>query len=174
MDLDDLERIAEASNDRFRLETLPDYLVPQEDEEFDAWRRGWRVLPAVDESPWLRHIRDTTADGVRWWRVRVLDYPLTEYSTYELHGYQGNAAAGEDIYVADRSWSTELADLHEDFWVFDHDIVIRMIYDDEGHFIRPERAADTNSYLSIRSIAVRHAVPLTDFLIDNEPRLMSA
>ena len=169
----DLERIAEASTDQFRLESLPTYLVPQEAEEFDAWKRGHRVLPAVDEVPWLRHIRDTTADGVRWWRVRILDYPLTDYSAYELHGYQGNAAAGEDIYIANRAWSAELADLREDFWMFDHETIIRMIYDDEGHFIRPEQVTDTGRYLGIRSIAVRHSVPLAKFLTEHEPRLIA-
>jgi hypothetical protein len=173
MDLADLERIAEASTDRFRLETLPTYLVPEEAEEFEAWKRGHRALPTVDDVPWLRHIRDTTASGVRWWRVRILDYPLTEYSAYELHGYQGNAAAGEDIYVADRAWSPELADLREDFWVFDHETVVRMIYDDEGHFLRPGLAAEIDRYLGIRSIAVRHAVALADFLTEHEPRLIA-
>jgi hypothetical protein len=173
MDLADLERIAEASTDRFRLETLPTYLVPEEADEFDAWRRGRRALPTVEESPWLRHIRDTTTAGVRWWRVRVLDYPLTDYSAYELHGYQGNTGAGEDVFVANRAWSSELADLREDFWIFDDQTIIRMIYDDAGHFLRPELATDTARYLGIRSIAVRHAAALADFLTDNEPRLIA-
>jgi hypothetical protein len=173
MDLDDLERIGAAATDQFRLEALPQYLVPQEADEFEAWKRGHRALPAIDDSPWLQHIRDTTAHGVRWWRVRIVDYPLTDYSAYELHGYQGNAAAGEDIYVADRAWSAELADLREDFWLFDHETVVRMIYDREGHFLRPELATDTDRYLGIRSIAIRHAMPLTKFLTENEPRLIA-
>lgn len=173
MDLDDLERIGAAATDQFRLETLPQYLVPQEADEFAAWQRGNRALPAVDDHPWLRHIRTTTAAGVRWWRVRIVDYPLTDYSAYELHAYQGNAAAGEDIYVANRAWSAELADLREDFWLFDHETVVRMIYDSEGHFLRPELATDTDRYLGIRSIAVRHAVPLIKFLTENEPRLIA-
>jgi hypothetical protein len=173
MELQDLERIAEASSDRFRLETLPTYLVPEEADEFNDWRQGRRALPAIDESPWLQHIRDTTVGGVRWWRVRVLSYPLSDYAEFELHGYQGNAAAGEDIFVADRGWSTELAELTEDFWIFDHQTAIRMIYDDEGHFVRPELATDTARYLGLRSIAIRHAVALADFLADNEPRLIA-
>ena len=173
MDLADLETIAEASADRFRLEVMPTYLVPEEAEEFDAWRHGRRVLPVVDESRWLQHIRDTTAAGVRWWRVRILDYPLTDYAEYELHSYQGNATAGEDVFVANRAWSAELADLHDDFWIFDHQTVIRMIYDDDGHFLHPELASDTDHYLGIRSIVIRHAIALNDFLTHNEPRLIA-
>lgn len=173
MDIADLERIAESSNDRFRLEGLPQYLVEEEAEEFAAWKRGHRGLPKVDDDPWLRHIRDTTATGVRWWRVRLLDYPLSKYSEYELHGYQGNAAAGEDIYVADRAWSNQLVSIREDFWLFDHETVVRMIYDGEGHFVRPELANNLDRYLELRSVAMRHAVPLTDFLAHREPRLIA-
>lgn len=175
MELADLERIAEASKDRFRLETLSTYLVPEEADEFAEWKRGSRALPVVDEDPWLRHIRDTTATGVRWWRVRILDYPLAEYAEFELHGYQGNAAAGEDVYVADRAWSPDLTNLREDFWIFDHQVAIRMIYNDSGHFVRPELAnkTDLDRYLGIRSVAIRHAVSLTDYLTHNEPRLIA-
>lgn len=173
MDLTDLELFAEAATDLFRLETLPTYCVPAEVEEFAAWKRGSRVVPAVNDSPWLKQIRDTTASGVRWWRVRILDYPLTDYSAFELHSYQGNAAAGESIFVANRAWSTDLADLHDDFWMFDDKTTIRMIYDDEGRFIRPELAKDIARYQSIRSTAARHAVILTDYLANNEPQLLT-
>lgn len=171
VELADVERVADAARDCFRLEALPTYLVPQEAEEFEAWRRGDRVLVPVEDSEWLRHIRDTTAAGVHWWRVRIVDYPLTDYTAYELHGLQGNAAAGEEVLVADRAWSAELAGLHEDFWVFDNEVVIRMIYDDEGHFVRPEQATDTDYYLGVRAVAVRHAVTLSEFLARHEPQL---
>jgi hypothetical protein len=175
VELEDLERIGSRATDQFRLETLPQYLVPEEDEEFTAWRRGDRTLPTPDSSPWLAHIRDTTAAGVRWWRVRVLDYPLTEYSAYELHGYQANAAAGEDIFVADRAWHGDLASLNEDFWIFDHEVVVRMIYDEEGRFIRPElaAAADLARCLDIRAVAVRHSISIAAYLRQIEPRLIA-
>jgi hypothetical protein len=173
MEPKELGPLIEAATDRFRLETLPRYTVPEEAEEFSAWRRGERRLATVDESDWLRHLRATTLGGARWWRVRVLDYPLTEYSEYELAGYQGNAAAGEQIYVADRDWSSELADLREDFWLLDDEVVVRMIYDEDGRFVRPERASDSARYRAMRSVAVRHAAPLARFLAEHEPRLIA-
>jgi hypothetical protein len=157
------------------LETLPQYLVPEEYEEFTAWHRGDRNLPTPESSPWLAHIRDTTAAGVHWWRVRVLDYPLTEYSAYELHGYQANVAAGEDIFVADRAWHRELTDLREDFWIFDHQIVVRMIYDQDGHFLRPELVSrsEVSRYLDLRAVAVRHSISVAVYLRQIEPRLIA-
>lgn len=173
MTLDDFEKIAERSRDRFRLETLPTYLVPQEADEFARWKAGDRTL--LTGTDWHRNIRDTTAAGARWSRVRVLDYPLTEYSRYELHGYQGNALFGEHINVADRAWSLELGGLREDFWQFDYSTV-RMVYDAAGHFLYPELVDDPDEVSrlrAVRAIAEHHAVPLTEFLTNYEPGLIA-
>jgi len=173
MDINDVEQIADAATELFRMETFQTYLVEHEKDEFTAWKQGRHRLPAVDDDPWLSYIRDKTAAGARWWRVRIVDHPMTAYTEFELHGLQGNAAAGEDVLVADRAWSPDLAGLHEDYWIFDT-TVIRMVYDAEGHFLRPELVgADTASYFAERDLAARHAVPLATFLAHHAPRLIA-
>lgn len=152
VDLEDMAAIAARSSGLFRLEVLPTYLVPPEDVDFAAWKRGSRALPTPETKSWLAHIRDTTAAGACWSRVRILDYPLSDYSEFELYGYQANATAGETIYVVDRAWSPELEGLREDFWMFDT-TVIRMIYDEAGHFVGPEppmTLAPTRGYVLSR------------------------
>lgn len=174
MDLNDVARIFEQSTQSaFRLETLPQYLVPQEEDALAAWRAGDRRLDTPADSPWLARIKASTDRGYRWYRVHVLDYPLSEYSEFELFGYQANEAAGEQVFVADRSDSPELEQLREDFWVIDDTTVIRMIYDNEGRFLRPEFPDETAPYLEMRSIALRHSDPLSDFLARREPRLIA-
>lgn len=174
MDLTDVARIFEQSTkSAFRLETLPQYLVPQEEDALAAWRAGDRQLDTPDTSPWLARIQASTDQGFRWSRVHVLDYPLTEYSEFELYGYQANAAAGEEVFVADRSNSPELEHLREDFWMLDDSVVIRMIYDADGHFLHPDLAEDIDPYLEMRSIALRHSEPLSDYLARREPRLIA-
>jgi hypothetical protein len=173
MNLDDLRKISATATDRFRLETLPQYLVTHEEEEFAAWKRGDRIRSTPEDSAWLRRIRDSTVAGERWWRVRILDYPLVEYSRYELFGYQDSDAAGQQTFVANRAWHSDLAELHEDFWLFDSKIALRMVYDDEGHFLHPEECDNTQHYLSIRDRAVQHAIPLSDYLREHEPDLIA-
>jgi hypothetical protein len=172
MDVTDIATIAERSTFRFRLETQPTYLVEQEADDFAAWRRGDRTLPTPEANAWLRNIRDTTAAGARWMRVRILDYPLTDYAEFELHGYQANAAAGELINVADRAWDPELKDLRDDFWMFD-DTAVRMVYDDAGRFVRAEQPENNRPFLGVRAVAFRHSVPLDVFLPAREPRLIA-
>lgn len=165
-------RALDRATTRFRLETLPVYQVADEVDDFAAWQQGRRILPTAETDEWLQQIRDTTAAGAHWSRVRVLDYPLTDYSEFELYGYQANQAAGERIYVADRAWSPELAGMREDFWLFDNE-VFRMVYDLAGRFLRDEPVADTARFYDLRVTALRHAVPLDEFLTVHEPRLIA-
>lgn len=172
MNVEDIAAIADRSTTRFRLETLPTYQVDQEADDFARWQRGDRTLLTPDTNEWLAHIRDTTAAGVHWARVRILDYPLTPYSRFELHGYQANQRAGDQIYIADRTWSTELGYLRDDFWLFDA-TPICMVYDDDGRFVRAEQPPDPGRYLGLWGIATRHSVPLDEFLTAYEPKLVA-
>ncbi|WP_328593193.1 DUF6879 family protein [Lentzea tibetensis] len=160
-----------AKKSRFRLETLPQYLVEAETEQFAEWKAGRRFRRPVEESPFLTRIKNTTAQGVRWSRARILD-PLCDYSQWELWGYQENQLAGENIFVADRASSPELTDLHEDFWLVDDEVVVKMIYDDEGHFLRPELAENVAPYLAMRDRSLQHTIALNEYLTTREPHLI--
>ncbi len=166
MDLNDLRRIGSAAKQSaFRLETLPQYLVPQEAEEFAAWQAGKPIpqhTPENDEG--LARIQRDAARGFRRYRVHILDQPLTAYLRFELCSYLESVAVGSEVYVVDRDDHADLADLHEDFWLFDDEIAVRMIYDDEGHFLYPELIDDIERYREIRDTALRHSERLADYL----------
>lgn len=173
MELDDLDALIRKSvRSAFRLETLPQYLVPQEDEEFVAWQAGRPLPPSTPEtSPWLRRIQETTANGYRWYRVHILDTPLSAYSRFEIAGYVDNQAAGEEIFLVNRDVHADLAALTEDFWLVDDEIAVSMIYDEDGRFLRPEPVSDVERCRSLRDIALRHALPLDEYLDTYRPVL---
>ncbi|HEY2763935.1 MAG TPA: hypothetical protein VGJ13_07960 [Pseudonocardiaceae bacterium] len=170
MEIADLARIVDsARRSAFRLETLPQYLVPQEAEEFAEWRAGRGEMATPSSSPWLAHVAERVASGVRWYRVHVLDQPLSDYSRYEIWGYRANQAAGEEIYLADRE--ADLEDVRDDFWLVDDETAVRMIYDHEGRFVRPELTEDVGPYLEMRASALRHSEPLDDYIARRNLRL---
>lgn len=173
MDLDDLDRIMDrATRSCFRLETLPQYLVPQEDSEFTAWQSGNPLPPRTPEnSEWLVELQGIIARGIRWYRVHILDYPLSDYSRFELGGYHESQAVGEETHIADRAEHPELVDMHEDFWLMDDEIAVRMVYDAEGYFLRPEPVDDVRPYLVMKDTALRCAEPLDDFIARRNPKL---
>ncbi|MGH3915534.1 MAG: DUF6879 family protein [Pseudonocardiaceae bacterium] len=166
MEIAELARIVDGAQlSAFRLETLPQYLVPQERDEFAAWRSGRLVaLPTPETNPWLAHVAARASSGVRWSRVHVLDHPLSEYCRYEIWGYAANQAAGEQIYLADRGTHPDLESLREDFWLVDDAVAVRMIYAAQGRFERPELVENVRPYVAMRDIAFRHAEPLDEYV----------
>ena len=166
MEIADLARIVDGARlSVFRMETLPQYLVPQEAEEFAAWRSGRPVvLPTPETSSWLAQVAARVTSGVRWSRVHVLDHPLSDYCHYEIWGYAANQAAGEQIHLVDRGAHPDLESLREDFWLVDDATVVRMIYDVQGRFERPELVEDVCPYVVMRDTAFRYAEPLDDYV----------
>lgn len=167
MDLDDLRRIGGAAKESaFRLETLPQYLVPQEVESFADWKAGKPMPVRTPENhEGLARLKCDATRGFRRYRVHILDQPLTAYLRFELYLYLDGVAVGSEIYVVDRDTHPDLVELHEDFWLFDDEIGVRMFYDDEGHFLYPELIDDPEPYRELRDTSLRHAEPLTDYLV---------
>jgi hypothetical protein len=153
----------------FRLECLQAYDVSAEEESVRAFRDG-RPRPerSVRTSPWLRRIATTTAQGKQWSRVRVVAYPLTEYTRYELVGYVESQAAGERILLTD---ADQVGDLGPDFWLFDAGTAatraVLMRYTPDGHvdgFDLVTDYAELERLQHIQRTAEAHAVPLNEFL----------
>lgn len=173
MDLEDLDLLVRRSTkSAFRLECRPQYLVGHEEEDFRAWREG-RTLPfrTPETSQWLARIQEGTRAGYRWYRVHVLDWPLSDYARFELAGYPENQSAGEEIFLVNRGDHPDLERLREDFWMIDDTDVVRMVYDREGRFLRPERVADAAPYRWMRDVGLRSAVSLDEYLARHRPSL---
>jgi len=165
----------------FRLETLPQYSIPEDAERLRVFRETGRPPKRTTEtSPWLRLVADSTAAGRQWRRVHVVSRPLTEYMCFELLGYVENAAAGEDIWIADRDGHPVLGSLTEDFWLFDADtdraVAVLLRYDQEGRFLGAERAHHPDAIARCqaqRDLALALAVPLEEYLpsadVDTDP-----
>jgi hypothetical protein len=100
----------------FRLETLPEYNVPQEAEMLARFKRGEPVdLP--DDHPWLERVRHHCRAGKLMRRIRVVSYPLTDYLRMEMSWYPKSVSAGEDIRITE-------VQLSGDFWLFDERTVV--------------------------------------------------
>ncbi|MFI7707576.1 DUF6879 family protein [Nonomuraea sp. NPDC049480] len=156
----------------FRLEARQHYTVPDEDADMHLWQQG-HPLPdrSVRTSPWLRRIAVTTAAGKYWSRVHLVDLPLSPYLEFEFAGYLENAAAGEEIRVAIRRDHPEMAELQEDFWLFDGGTPdaygLTMQYDDDGRYVGSDLVTDPDrlaEYQKAREMAWTAAMPLNAFM----------
>lgn len=156
----------------FRLETLQQYAVSEEDERLRAFREGTpRPERSVRTSKWLARVAVTTAAGKRWSRVHIVDHPLSEYLRYELVGYVESAAAGEEIRIADRRADPRLAELSQDFWLFDAEtdapFAALIHYTRDGEvfgFEYTDDAAALRRFRAERDLALEHSIALNTYL----------
>jgi hypothetical protein len=161
------------THEAFRLETLPQYLAPPEDERFRAFREG-RPLPkrSPQTSPWLQQIAHRASLGLSQLRVHVVNQPIGEYLRFELLTDAENVAAGESVRVADRDAHPELNACTQDFWLFDgstdHAAALLMRYDDEGRFIEAEPCTDPDVLARCqrqRDLVLARSIPVADYVV---------
>lgn len=117
----------------FRLETLPEYNVPDETEAREYFHANG-ALPEGHNEEWLKLINKNVSAGKTMKRLRLLTIPFTEYEQFEMAAYKGNIAAGEQI----RFLKNKKLKPVQDFWAFDNTWIARMLYDDCGAWLGAE------------------------------------
>lgn len=85
-------------------------------------------------------IRQATAEGRRFARVRVVSLPLSDYSRFGIFCSRHTNAAGEDIRYLTRDQATDLPDY--DYWLFDSRKLVRMHFGDDMTFLGGEVVTD--------------------------------
>jgi hypothetical protein len=159
----------------FRLETRQTYVVASEQDRVRAFLDR-RPLPPrnILTSPMIARMATSTLDGVRWTRARLISWPLTDYTRFELVSYQESAVVGLETHVADVDRHPELAALTDDFWLFDgddpdHAVAMLMDYDTDGRFLGrcvTRDPAVLDRCRDQRDLALLDAVPLHRFLAE--------
>ncbi|HEV7453312.1 MAG TPA: hypothetical protein VGO16_18425 [Pseudonocardiaceae bacterium] len=123
----------------FRLETRDQYYSPSETEALRQFVEGEPVDFGWFQN-WLTMIREATAEGRRFSRVRVVSVPLTDYSSFGVFCSKRTNAAGEDIRYLTRDQAADLPDY--DYWLFDSRLLVKMHFDDEENFLGGEVIED--------------------------------
>jgi hypothetical protein len=156
----------------FRLEVRQHYEMDSERKEFEAFLLGEPVA-SLAGSPWFRRVAETTKAGVRWARVFVCSWPLSDYRRYELEGAKDNLACGEDVRIVtlrddDPLWD----DLGgEDFWLLDADSdvgsVVILDFGAEGQPRGWRWTPDPGTVIECmrrRDLALQVSTPVPEFL----------
>ncbi|MEV1006784.1 DUF6879 family protein [Streptomyces sp. NPDC049881] len=149
----------------FRLETRERYDVDYENESLRKFLAKER-----DELPWMRDwltmIRDATAQGRRFHRVRVVSLPLSDYSRFGVWCAQFTNGAGEDIRYLPRDRATAAGLPLHDYWLFDSHRLVRMHFDESDAFLGAEVVEDAEEIVRHnhwRDAAWHHAVGRDEF-----------
>lgn len=149
----------------FRLEVRDRYDADYENESLRKFLAG-----EPDDLPWMQNwltmIREATAAGKMFNRVRVVSTPLTDYSRFGVWCSQFTNGAGEDIryLVRDRADALDLP--RYDYWLFDSSKLVRMHFDDDDAFLGAETIQDPAEVVrhsNWRDAAWHHALKRNEF-----------
>ncbi|MEU6734663.1 DUF6879 family protein [Streptomyces physcomitrii] len=159
-------RFAGFQREAWRLETLPQYLMPQEAEEFASFRDGARIDPAAVSNEYTDRLRRQAAAGRMQGRVHVLTRPLSDYLRFEFHHYyRPHALAGEQIRILDVTNRPNPLEGAQDFWMFDRSEVVLMNYHADGRQISREAwAGEVAPFLEYQRIAVSESVSFEEYV----------
>ncbi|MFF0449696.1 DUF6879 family protein [Streptomyces sp. NPDC004609] len=150
----------------WRLESLPQYLMPQEEEEFAAFNAGARIDPYAVSNEYTDRLRRQAAEGRSQGRVHIVTRPLSAYLRFEFSQYYApHALAGEKIRILDVTNRMNPLEGVQDFWIFDHAEVVLMNYHPDGRQINREvHGGDVARFIAYQRIAVAESVPFEEYV----------
>lgn len=122
---------------------------------------------------WLNMVREATAEGRLFARVRVVSIPLADYSRFSMWVAGFTREAGDDIRYLTRD-QAEAADLPEhDYWLFDSRKLVIMYFGDDDRFAGAKVVEDPATIVEHnywRDVARHHATSRDEFVTKYERR----
>lgn len=160
------EAFASFRTSAWRLEARDDYDVPEYADELAAFLAGRPRPPRSDG--WEDVVRGAVRRGARIGRVRLVGHPISDYTRFEFALYEENAAWGEELRIADRTWLDDSWADAPDVWLFDDEIAFRQDYTGDGRYLGATRI-DAGPVREARRLALVVAVPLADYRLKDPP-----
>ncbi|GAA2912117.1 hypothetical protein GCM10020221_04740 [Streptomyces thioluteus] len=159
-------RFEDFEREAWRLETLQQYLMPQEAQEWQAFRDGVRIDPVTVSNEYTDRLRQQVAEGRTQGRVHIVTRPLSEYLRFEFSQYYApHVLAGEEIRILDVTDRPNPLDGIQDFWMFDRSEVVLMNYHPDGRQINREiHEGDTTRFIEYQRTAVEESVPFEEYV----------
>lgn len=156
------ELFATFEHTAYRLETRDRYNVPLEAQAVRDFLAGKPDASYFED--WLRMVRRSTAEGRLFSRVRVVSFPLTDYTRFGLWIARHTCEAGDDIRYLPRDRAAGLPDY--DYWLFDSSKLIKMRFTDDDEFVGAEIVEDPTEIVRHnywRDAARHHAIGRAEF-----------
>jgi hypothetical protein len=122
---------------------------------------------------WLNIVREATAEGRLFSRVRVVSVPLTDYTRFSMWVSGFTREAGDDIRYLSRDQADAAELPKRDFWLFDSRKLVKMHFSDDDRFVGAEVIEDPSTIVEHnywRDAARHHATNRDEFVAKYEQR----
>ena len=141
------------------------YKLDYEAAEFQRFIAGEPRVPSEISwwRPWFDKVRGWKDLGMEIGRVRVDDVPLTPYQRWQHWAEPWHQEAGEDIKHLPRPRAAELGLPLYDYWLFDDDRVVLMMFSSTGELTgrvlieHADAPGIVSQHCAWRDLAVRNA-----------------
>jgi hypothetical protein len=122
----------QVKREALHLEMRDSYGTEAEIPHLSKWAAGQPDDDLGWLNPWCTRIRDATAAGKVFRRVRIVSEPLSGYQRWAYSLTAVMTEAGEDIRWAPRARVSELMFPGNDFWLFDGELLVFMVFAGNG------------------------------------------
>jgi hypothetical protein len=157
--------VRQTPGDSYRVQTLTQYGVPSDDDDFRRYLEGGEPQSPYRE-PWFQSLCEDAEAGRAYRNLHVVNGPLSDYLRYQFEwAYAYNVQYGQDVRILDAAQHPAADVLFRtgDFWVLEHKHVVLCRYDQDG---RPlgwvgVDAAGAAGYIAAAELAWHLASPFT-------------
>lgn len=125
----------------FHLEMRDSYGTAAEIPHLAKWEAGEPDDPGWLQ-PWFDRVRTATQAGKVFRRARIVSEPVSDYQRWVLKDSHLFVKAGEDIRWVPRSRVSAVALPGNDFWLFDDQIVVFLIFAANGLVVDRQKTRD--------------------------------
>lgn len=165
----------------FRLQLLNTYWEDTKTDAFKEFMKGKPIDPM--ENPgfkdFVEDIAKKRADGVNIVNMQVLDLPISDALRFGMGFLRVSEKNGQRSLFVERKNVTDLVKGFKDFYVFDSEIVMNIIYDKnlEGRYLGSEKIItdpkEVTIYTNLRDKLIEKAFPMEDFLKEHHIDIFS-
>lgn len=132
-----------------------------------------RALDLIDENRAAQRDFKKIFDDrdAHFYRLRIIEDPLSSYLKWELAHFRLNAEEGEKIYIVNQAMVADL-DLRyrlDDYTIFDRSLAFFLNYSDDGLFLHADLVSDRTVIAELVALSeevLARSIPFEDYPVD--------
>jgi hypothetical protein len=167
--MDFMEAFRAAKKETFRLELLDYYLVAEEKDHFEAFKKD-RKFESKSLLEWAKELETLREKGVKTKRVHVVSLPLSDYLKFEI--LEGYRKTFESIRLLSRKdYIKKFDNSYKDFWLIDELELFIVNYDKEGRWLDSDQVFEEEKimdYVKLKAELLSSSEQIDKFLKINK------
>ena len=156
-----------STNEIFRFEALQEYFSDGSDELENEIKRQWKETSKIDMDlmkEWHDFIKKKHKKGVKFIWVRLVEFPLNDYTKLELYVFKKRVGYGIDIRVISKDKFEELKIDDKDFYLIDGKKVLLMNYGESNEYLGCESGnEEIETYKKHSALLIANSMSVLDF-----------